>query len=223
MQKQERLVLITTIADRGRGNRVTDLYTKHQVFTHLRCEGEGTATSEILDILGLGGSEKDIILSIAPRQTANALFDLLSDELHGAAGRGIAFTVPLSAVSNLLATVVSFKTKLDTQNGGNEMQAGKNTLILVAVNQGFADEVMATARAAGARGGTSIRGRWVGAENFEENFPTMHGGEREILAIVAPNEPARAILDAVNEKHGMQTKAGAVICSVGIERMAHLR
>lgn len=103
------------------------------------------------------------------------------------------------------------------------MQAGKNTLILVAVNQGFADEVMATARAAGARGGTSIRGRWVGAENFEENFPTMHGGEREILAIVAPNEPARAILDAVNEKHGMQTKAGAVICSVGIERMAHLR
>ena len=36
------------------------------------------------------------------------------------------------------------------------------SLILVMVNQGYTDEVMNTARAAGARGGTIIRSRFAG-------------------------------------------------------------
>lgn len=221
MSANDQLVLITTITERGCGNRVTDLYTANQVYAHLRCEGEGTATSEIMDILGLGSSEKDIIFSLAPRQTAVALFEQLGGDQHGAAGRGIAFTLPLSAVSNLLATIIRFKTKIDGNDGGNDMHAAKNTLILVSVNQGFSDEVMATARATGARGGTVVRGRWVGEENFEQNFPDF-GAEREILAIVAPTDTARAIMEAVNAKHGMATKAAAILCSVGIEQTTRL-
>ena len=44
MKQQTQLALIVSIIERGCGNRLTALYTDHQVFTHLRCEGTGTAT-----------------------------------------------------------------------------------------------------------------------------------------------------------------------------------
>ena len=78
----EPLQLIVTIVERGRGNRVARLYTQHQVFTHMQCEGVGTATSEILDILGIGSSEKDVLISLAPRSTVKGLMDRQGDALQ---------------------------------------------------------------------------------------------------------------------------------------------
>ena len=135
MKQQTQLALIVSIIERGCGNRLTALYTDHQVFTHLRFEGTGTATSEILDILGLGSSEKDIILSLAPIPAARALLETLDDDLRGSVpGRGIAFTAPLSAVSSLMATVINLRTKLtEKEREDMEQQQGKNCLILVTV------------------------------------------------------------------------------------------
>ena len=77
LQRPEQLAMIFTIIERGCGNKLTKLYTQNQVFTHMRCEGTGTATSEIMDILGLGSSEKDIIMSLAPISAARALLEKL--------------------------------------------------------------------------------------------------------------------------------------------------
>ena len=78
-QRPERLLLIVSIIERGRGGKLIKLYRTRQVFTHIRCEGSGTATSEILDILGIGSSEKDIVLSLAPASTARSLLAALDD------------------------------------------------------------------------------------------------------------------------------------------------
>ena len=75
MRKPEQMSLIMSIVERGSGSKLVKLYNEQQVFTHLRCEGAGTATSEIMDILGLGSSEKDILLSFTPLSTARALLD----------------------------------------------------------------------------------------------------------------------------------------------------
>ena len=167
MTNLKQLTLIMSIVERGSATKLTKLYTDRQVFTHIRCEGVGTATSEIMDILGLGSSEKDIVLSVAPLGTVRELMGQLNNDLRGAVpGRGIAFTVPLSAVSNLAAAVIGSRTKLEKETEVEEMQQ-KSSLILVTVNQGFTDVVMDTAKKAGARGGTIIRGRWVDNENFE--------------------------------------------------------
>ena len=44
--------LIVSIVERGKGVTMQRLYDQRQVFLHLQCAGRGTATSEILDILG---------------------------------------------------------------------------------------------------------------------------------------------------------------------------
>ena len=61
----ESMKLIVSIVERGKGVAMQRLYQKRQVFLHLHCAGRGTATSEIMDILGLGSSEKDVVLSFA--------------------------------------------------------------------------------------------------------------------------------------------------------------
>lgn len=158
MKPSQQLRLIVTIVERGKGNKVRRLYQEHQVFTHIHCEGVGTATSEILDILGIGSSEKDVLFSLTPQSTARALFRKLSDELHGTMRtRGIAFILPMDAVSNLLSAIILVKTKLEKENGGDDVPQTKNSLILAIINRGTTGAVMETAKKAGARGGPSSR------------------------------------------------------------------
>ena len=222
MKDLKRLVMIVSIIERGNGNKLTKLYDQEQVFTHMRCEGTGTATSEIMDILGLGGSEKDIILSFAPAGTALNLLEKLKDDLHDLCpGRGIAFMVAMEAVTNLLAASIGARTKLEKDREYEDMQE-KNSLIMITVNQGFTDEVMSTAKEAGARGGTVVRGRWVTMDEIEQMKGLTPREEKEIILIVVPREIRNSVMEAVNTHHGLQSEAGAVICSLGVERMAHL-
>lgn len=222
MKDLKRLVMIVSIIERGNGNKLIKLYDQEQVFTHMRCEGTGTATSEIMDILGLGGSEKDIILSFAPAGTALNLLEKLKDDLHDLCpGRGIAFMVAMEAVTNLLAASIGARTKLEKDREYEDMQE-KNSLIMITVNQGFTDEVMSTAKEAGARGGTAVRGRWVMMDEIEQMKGLTLREEKEIILIVVPREIRNSVMEAVNTHHGLQSEAGAVICSLGVEHMAHL-
>ena len=72
-KKPERMTLIMSIVERGCGAKLHKLYRENQVFISLRCEGSGTATSEIMDILGLGSSEKDILISTRSEEHTSEL------------------------------------------------------------------------------------------------------------------------------------------------------
>ncbi|MDE6998563.1 MAG: hypothetical protein K2P04_11910 [Oscillospiraceae bacterium] len=224
MKRQEQLSLIMSIVERGSGGKLVKLYNKNHIFTHIRFEGQGTATSEILDILGLGGSEKDIIWSVATRPAARELLEKLDDELRGAApGRGIAFAVRLSALSSLVAAFIGMKTRVEEGTEEAMENQQKSSMILVTVNQGFTGTVMDTARKAGARGGTIIKGRWAGDESFAQTAGiTTLQAEKELIFIVAPMEQRNRIMDAIAKEHGLRTEAGAMVMAVGVEQLVHL-
>ena len=225
MKRQEQLSLIMSIVERGSGNKLNKLYRENQVFVNLRCEGAGTATSEIMDILGLGSSEKDILISTAAASAASALLDRLDDELRGAVpGRGIAFSLPLTAVNNLVAAFVGLMTRSERDREDDSMEKQqKNSLILVTVNQGFTETVMDTARKAGARGGTIIRARWTGDESFAQSRGiTTLQAEKEMIFIVVPTEIRNKVMDAVTRQHGLRTEAGAMVTAIAVEQLVHL-
>lgn len=220
MTEQQRMVLLISIVERGSGNKLNKLYRENQVYVSLRCEGTGTATSEIMDILGLGSSEKDILISTATAAAASALLERLDGE-QLVPGRGIAFSLPLTALSSLVAAFVGLVTKTEKESDMEQQQ--KHSLILVTVNQGFTDTVMDTARKAGARGGTIIRARWAGDESFAQarGITTLQA-EKEIIFIVVPKEIRGNVMDAVTRAHGIHSEAGAMVCAMGIEQLAHL-
>lgn len=103
--------LVVSIVERGKGVAMQRLYGQRQVFLHLQCAGRGTATSEILDILGLGSSEKDVVFSFASAPSAHRLLQDLDSDLRGSVGTsGIVFSLPLSGLNNLAAALVVNKT-----------------------------------------------------------------------------------------------------------------
>lgn len=57
-QKTERPKMIVSIVERGKGKDIIRLYNKEGVHFHYQTIGRGTATSEIMDILGLDSRDK---------------------------------------------------------------------------------------------------------------------------------------------------------------------
>ncbi len=94
-----KLSLIVTIVGRGSGEAVAALLRARGVLYNMILLGKGTANSDLLDYLGLGSTEKDILLSAVSAERAKELLAVISAEFDLAKiGRGIAFSVPIGSV-----------------------------------------------------------------------------------------------------------------------------
>lgn len=216
--------LLVSIVERGKGMEVSKIYKTFHVTQHLQSAGRGTAASHLLDTLGFGTAERDIVLSIAPKDTIRQLMYYLKDEDRSELeAKGIAFTMDVSGLGTILAVTLSRIEAMDAERGEMIMeQDNRHHLILVAVNQGYTDAVMDTARAAGARGGTVVRARWVGAGEIEQFIGITLQAEKEILAIVATGKERSRIMEEINRIHGLKSSAQAVVISLPIDHTARL-
>ena len=219
----EAMKIILSIVERGQGTAIQRLYRKRQVPIHLQCPGKGTATSEIMDILGLGSSEKDVVVSFAAASAAKKLLHDLDNELRGhPGGAGIVVAIPISGLNSLIANLAAYHAESLKQKEGNEMERTENSLILVVCARGCTDDVMSTAKAHGARGGTVIKGRLSGREELEEAYEVDLKAEREIVAIVVPTGLRGPIMEAINAEHGLRSEAQAALCALPIEQIVRL-
>lgn len=219
----EAMKVILSIVERGQGAAIIRLYRKRQVPIHIQCAGKGTATSEIMDILGLGSSEKDVVFSFAAASAAKKLLHDLDNELRGrTGGAGIVVSVPISGLNSLIANLAAYHAESLKEKEGNKMERTENSLILVVCAQGCTDDVMSTAKAHGARGGTVIKGRLSGREELEQAYEMDLKAEREIVAIVVPTKLRNPIMEAINAEHGLRSEAQAALCSLPIEQIVRL-
>lgn len=220
----ESMKVILSIVERGQGAAMLRLYRKRYVPIHIQCTGKGTATSEIMDILGLGSSEKDILISFAAASAAKKLLHDLDNELRGrTGGAGIVVSIPVSALNSLVANLAAYHAEsLKEKEEDREMERTENSLILVVCARGCTDDVMSTAKAHGARGGTVIKGRLSGREELEEAYEVDLKAEREIVAIVVPTGLRGPIMEAINAEHGLRSEAQAALCALPIEQIVRL-
>ena len=191
---------------------------------HLQCAGRGTATSEIMDILGLGSSEKDVLISFAAASAAKKLLHDLDNDLRGhTGGAGIVVSIPVSGLNSLIANLAAYHAEsLKDKEEGSDMERSENSLILVVCARGCTDDVMTTAKAHGARGGTVIKGRLSGRKELEQAYEVELRAEREIVAIVVPTSLRNPIMEAINTEHGLRSEAQAALCSLPIEQIIRL-
>ena len=90
----------------------------------------------------------------------------------------------------------------------------KHQLITVILNRGFADDVMAAARNAGAGGGTVLNARGTAKEDDEKFFGVHIVPEKEMLQIVVSEEKKEAVLNAIRELPCLsQPGSGICFCS----------
>ena len=219
--RMEKVRMLVAITERGNGNTITRKMENMGVGCLMRCYGQGTASSEMMDILGLGSSEKDIVIAMGKESAVEDVILEYSDTLRSAGrGGGIMMLLSPTAVGNLTATILSMCTAATPES--REVKPMKNehqhSLILIAVNQGYTDQVMQTAKKAGATGGTIVRARLAGSDT-EAVFQGMElQPEREILAILAPDRIRDQVMEDVNREFGLRSEAGGILCSLPVDK-----
>ena len=94
----KKLKLLFTVVDRQKGEFYLDVISQFDVNCQLVVAGLGTATSELLELLGLE-PHKAVILSVAREDLVDDIMNCLEDKFQTIRnGKGISFAVPLSSV-----------------------------------------------------------------------------------------------------------------------------
>ncbi len=94
----KKLKLLFTVVDRPKGEFYLDVISQFDVNCQLVMGGLGTATSELVEILGLE-PHKAVILSVVREDMVDTILNTLEDKFATIRnGKGIAFAVPLSSV-----------------------------------------------------------------------------------------------------------------------------
>lgn len=94
----------------------------------------------------------------------------------------------------------------------------QNQLIVCIVNAGFSQNVMEAARAAGARGGSIIRGRGSANPEAEEFFNITVQPDKEVVLILVPDDIKDAVMTAVFKNSGLSTDGQGIAFSLPVER-----
>ena len=97
------------------------------------------------------------------------------------------------------------------------MERTENSLILVVCARGCTDDVMSTAKAHGARGGTVIKGRQRSDERTRQRFGISLQEEQDFVMIVVPREEKTAVMTAINTACGLGTPAHGVVVAMPVE------
>ena len=92
-----------------------------------------------------------------------------------------------------------------------------NDLIVCIVNQGYSDELMNTAREAGASGGTVINARGQAHEGAVKFFGITVQDEKELILILSSREKKVSIMRAVSETHGLNSNAAGIVFSLPVD------
>ena len=216
------LRLLITIVDRGKGQQAADLLKRRGSLMHTIMLGHGTARQELLDYLGLGETEKDVVFStLATEVSALALYKLNHEMRLDMPGGGIAFTVPITSVGG--STSLQYLKGEPKQSStpikeAIDMEQGYE-LIITIVNRGFTDQVMEAAEKAGARGGTVVHARGASQAEAAKFFGITIQPEKEVVLILTQQEQRKAIMQAIVKGVGMTSEGQGISFSLPVDEV----
>ena len=216
-------VLLTIIADRGeRSKKAVDCLCGQGLYSSFAMLGRGTAGSEILGLLGLGDTKKDLILATLHASAAECVLKTLVEECElDKPGHGVAFTVPLNGVLYGMGLM-----KLDDGAMKGREDKVENMfeydLILASTSMGFSDTVMSAAKSIRPCGGTIVKGRETGIKDGEKFFGVAIQPEKEVVLIIIPKESTPAVMEAIMKEVGHDPRADTFVVSIPIQHAVGL-
>ena len=224
-QENNRVKLLVGIVSKEDESRLTEIINECATAVHFSGVGHGTAKNSYMSYFGLGEIEKRITMSLIP---ASAEHNILSDIGHGLklylVGRGIAFTLPLSGISNIInGAILSGVDKPDKPSGRRAPISKKkekkimHELVIAVVNTKYTDAAIEAARAAGATGATVFHTKSINNERAEQSIGTSINRETDSVFFLTTLEYKTGIMEAVRDAAGLKTEGGAIIFSLPVD------
>lgn len=219
-----RLYMMVTITDRNRKKKFEEFYKKNEHMVFFTTLGRGTANSEMLDYFGLEESEKVVILSVVTEETWKKLRrEMIVKMQIDVPGTGIAFIVPLSSIGGEKTLHFLIQSEEFEREEESILKDTEYELLVAIANQGCIDTVMDVARSVGAGGGTVIHAKGTGMETAEKFLGVSLAAEKEIILIVTRKKQKNAIMKAMMEQTGLDSKEKTIIFSLPVTSTVGLR
>ena len=225
--------ILVCIVPTNREKRMRSVFKLEKVPIYYECYGRGTAPSEVLDILGIGESARLITMSFLPRFQVRSLIDGINGSMSlREKGNGIGFTIPITAMqAQVLETMVKVQDNMDPEmkealeksilnramEGADMDEKAAYAALCVFVAKGYTDDVVQAARAAGARGGTVLRGNRRGDDEVTKNLGLPQQEEQEFVLILVHKEQKVEIMKAISAACGLGTPARGIVISVPVD------
>ncbi|MBO5045710.1 MAG: hypothetical protein J6C93_02435 [Clostridia bacterium] len=217
---QNRVKILMSILNQEDDGKMAEILNECSVSLSFSFTGTGTARSTVLDYLGIGETEKAVMISLIPESDEEKILREIQTRMSlYLVGKGISFTMPLSAISEIIANGITGAATEKTVNGRKRMngEQRKYDLIVAAVAAGNVDEAMEAARSAGAAGGTILRSMSVDNKKAEQFIGISIQKEQELLLILSRSEGKKAIMQAISDRVGLKTEAGGILFSLPVD------
>lgn len=155
---------------------------------------KGTASSSILAALGFGDSKREVLYSMVRSEDV----ELIKDAVATVKTKGV---------------VVFLKSGLE---GDVCMDNSELVMIQVICEAGYAEDAMAAARKAGAKGGSIISAHGTAKEDDKKFFGYPIVAEKEMLIIIEAREKAEAIEDSIKSLECLNQKGKAIMFTLPV-------
>ncbi len=92
-----KLMMLITVVNRKKAEFYYDFLQSFEVNMQLTVAASGTASTEIMNLLGLTDSDKAVIISVIKEEKSHKALSALEDKFNTIKnGKGIAFAVPMT-------------------------------------------------------------------------------------------------------------------------------
>ena len=191
--------MMIAIVNRGTGDSVMAAARAAGAPGGTIANATGTATSTIMAALGLGDKQKEILYSM-----------IKEDQLE---------KVEMAVSSVKTKGVVLF---LDCRGKEIDMDNAKWTMIEVISEKGYAEDIMAAARKAGAKGGSIIIAHGTAKDEDAKFFGRPIVNDKEMLIIVVERDKADAIESAIESMEVLNEKGKAILFRLPVTSFKNL-
>ena len=223
--ENKRVKLLVGIINREDEQKFTEIINECATALHFSGLGHGTAHSSYMTYFGFNEIDKRMTLSLIPGKLEH---EILSDIGHGLklylVGRGIAFTVPLSGISNIINdAIISGAEKSDRASAKQAPISKKkekkrmHELVIAVVDRRYTAAAIEAARGAGATGATVFHTKSINNQKAAQSIGTTISQETDSVLFLTTVEYKTKIMEAVRDAAGLKTEGGAVIFSLPVD------
>ena len=189
---------------------------------HFSGIGHGTARSSYRSFFGFNETEKRIVYSIIPNTLEHTVLNAVGRALRlYILGRGIAFTMPISAISNIVEDAVLStpdRDLSDTKSPVNKKEkTNRHERVVAVVDQKYTDIAIDAARMAGATGATVFHTKSINNARAEQSMGTALPEQTDSIFFLTSEEYKLKIMEAVRDHAGLKTDGGAIIFSLPVD------
>lgn len=140
-------------------------------------------------------------------------------------GGGIAFSIPITALQGNFYQILNAdnleKTKKYKDGTETDMEQTEKksqyTLIWASVAAGFSDDVIDAARAAGAKGGTVLKGLRCNSEGVSKQFGVSRQAEQDFVMIVTAKAKKTEVMSAISSSCGLGKEAHGIVLALPVD------